>query len=589
MAQAHAGLRSFWKNLGSQGGHEAAELDAWLAGDRPVAVIVGPVGVRRQRVAAWARAVRSRGASEVDFVPMSTLLGTATVRDVLTLSFGLLPSSETAAFSIPRSCSELRAAMALTLQGVDWVSSLPTEEDPLFLWVLEGVDNLADGTLTDLFDPDQLGDGARVLLAVTNDEHEVLEFFGDDVAVLRMPPTTPSQAGQSSAARDLLGSALAPLSAADFAALNVPVPEGDLLIECVEGNWRLATEDARAEHARDHINIEHKIVEVGLGGSPRQRCAPYLVSYLGAHLTRTQGTLEQWMKLVSPERLVCWQTQPHWLVGFLSDVEQCFAAACRALERDANALTLAAAVRCVLVASSLFSKEGSRSRARDRTEPYRLPSVDLATSSGAEQERLVALSTLAHAVQDEAIAAAIRQASLDLGPVGEVSPRAVPAIVKKPANAVDTARLRAASPSELGRLLSARTPPSLAGHRREEIIACAEQTEDVYRVTAFAAAVAYAADEDRESLVQKAMDAYAEFGDDDCQRAVLALGPWMAEQEAVSLFCTLVAGDWGTTLPERLTGWAGVTDLIPLLHRLGGDEALHDVASEIIKVGQWLP
>ncbi|WP_437504918.1 hypothetical protein [Sorangium sp. So ce1099] len=157
-----------------QGPHALlAALDAWFSGGPACALVAGrDPGLRSALLARWALSVAERQAAEVIFVPVSPRYGTAVERDMLKLFFGLFRGTATAMFSRPRSPGELNSAIRLALMGVGWVSSVPDEENPRLLVILDGVERAADGWP----DPEapflsEPGEGARIVVSVDAAEH----------------------------------------------------------------------------------------------------------------------------------------------------------------------------------------------------------------------------------------------------------------------------------------------------------------------------------------------------------------------------------------------------------------------------------
>lgn len=102
-------------------------------------------GARTAPLARWALSIVERKAAEVIFVPVSPCFGTAIERDMLKLFFGLFRSSATAAFSRPRSPEELMLSIQMALRSVDRVSSVPSEECPQLVVIVDGIERAADG------------------------------------------------------------------------------------------------------------------------------------------------------------------------------------------------------------------------------------------------------------------------------------------------------------------------------------------------------------------------------------------------------------------------------------------------------------
>jgi hypothetical protein len=401
-------------------------------------------------------------------------------------------------------------------------------------------------------------------------------------------PVNSSELATPSAALDCLAVALSPLTESDLAMFGTQPPAPHPSIVHAENGWRWMSETLRASWPCDRQAIESQLVRAGIELGEHDIGSSYWVNYGAAHLVRKRAPLRDLMGLVTPQWMAAWQTQAPWLLGFATDVERASTAAMAELAMRPSAETLACVVRCVLVESSLFSKEGSRSCMRDRTAPYVLPAIDLAQPTGAAAERLVAITTLLSALGPQEHTAGLAHWVAQHNN-HDTPPAPVPRPNPKPPSDIDTTRLRGASVDEIGQWLSAADPPSLAGLPPNEIFELVARTEHVYRVTAYATAVAYLPESERPRAAQHAVDAYWEVGDCDTQRALLAIAPWMSDADAVDLFCELVGGEWGSTLADRLTGWCGITDLIPLMQRLGGGEALWQVADEIIDVADWLP
>ena len=72
----------------------------------------------------------------------------------------------------------------------------------------------------------------------------------------------------------------------------------------------------------------------------------------------------------------------------------------------------------------------------------------------------------------------------------------------------------------------------------------------------------------------------------DDLRRLFACAPWMSDGDARWLLCAVLGND---AEDDIFGGPRGLTDLAPLLLRLGGPAAIFDAAKVLVTVGRWLP
>ncbi|XXX76339.1 hypothetical protein WMF30_52690 [Sorangium sp. So ce134] len=593
-----------------------------------------------------------RRTAEVIFVPVSPRLATAVERDMLKLLFGLFKGTATAMFSRPRSPRELISAIQLALTGVGWVSSVPDEDNPRLLVILDGIERAADGW------PDPRapflgapGEGARIVVSVDSEAHvpsgvlwrDRLAWAAEEMAVISYPAERPSPDEAAGARRALASLGDTGLRAARvldaLAAVLAPVPRDDLLravgvdmaelqaferapepargfaVADDEGAYRFRDDAARACWATpDRLaTIEDAIVARGLtalrackaASEPRVAWPSYLVEYLGAHMTRRSAGVTDLMELVSPAWLALWMDRPGGLVGFLTDArrarraaEDALLAACRpGSESDRGAGAERAArlceiIWCTLAEGALCAKEGSREEARDPAEPYAEPTVDLTRPTGAARARAEALVTLASALTGPEQELVRRWAADACAGCGEILPRPIPYVATdhSAADPERTRRIRAgAKHEELDGYLARELVIRPTGLSPEEAWSLAESRAGESRMVAFAGILPDLPEEMREKAVREVMSAYWSHGDRLTLRILAACAPWMALADAARLLCNELGNDWTDEFPGMLVGFGSLTELSPLVRRLGGTAALVGVARAIADVGRWLP
>ncbi|WP_437527556.1 hypothetical protein WME79_43035 [Sorangium sp. So ce726] len=116
----------------------------------------------------------------------------------------------------------------------------------------------------------------------------------------------------------------------------------------------------------------------------------------------------------------------------------------------------------------------------------------------------------------------------------------------------------------------------------------AESREGESRMVSFAGILPDLPEEMRESAVREVMSSYWVHGDRLALRVLSACAPWMALADAARVLCSELGNDWTGDLPGMLVGFGSLTELSPLLLRLGGTAAIVGVARAIAEVGQWL-
>ncbi|WP_437590723.1 hypothetical protein [Sorangium sp. So ce1000] len=661
LARSHGGLAEFWRSVSEDILDPApqdaraplTELDDWFIGGPACALVVGPdPGFRSALLARWALSVAERRAAEVIFVPISARLGTAVERDMLKLLFGLFKGTPTAMFNRPRSPGELMSAIRLALMGVGWVSSVPDKDNPQLLVILDGVERAADGWP----DPQtpylsQPGEGAHIIVSVDAENHapsgtswrERLAWAAEQMMVIPCPTDRPSpdeaagarralgslgdEGGRAARVFDALASVLAPVSPDDLlgavgmapveldAFERAPEPARRLVVKGDEGAYRFRDDAGRASWTGpDHLAvIEDTIVARGLSAlrarkaasNPRLTWPPYLVEYLGAHMTRRSATVADRMELVSPAWLGIWSDGPGGIVGFLTDVDRARRAAQDALleachsrteidqaARAERAARLRDIIWCALVDEAICAKEGSRAEERDPTEPYTDPTVDLTRPTGAARERAEALVTFASLLAGSE-AALVRQWAMEAcAGHGEILPGTIPHVVtdRGAPDPERTRRIRAgAKHEEVDGYLSTDLVIRPTDLSPEEAWNLAECRKGESRMIAFAGILPDLREEMREKAVREVMSAYWAYGDRLALRVLSACAPWMALTDAAKIVCNELGNNWTGDLPGMLVGFGSITELAPLLLRLGGTAALVGAARAVVDVGRWLP
>lgn len=653
-ARSHRGLAAFHEDVarevagGPPGDDEAAlfaDLGEWLAIGGPRALLRGPSTAEHRRLLArWALSLARDGAAEVVYLPIDRAFGTAVERDALKLLFGQFPDASPAVFGRPRSPEELKLALRLALQGVSMVSSIPTEEAPHLVMILDGIDRAVDGWP----DPEspflaELGEGAHVLVTTGAGDPswgalrtcELLGWSVEETAVFEpalfeAPPPEAGRPGrgeisgvlgiQAIRALDALSAALAPVSSADLvAALGVSEDEvaalsGDavsrsgLVMRRGDGDFCFRDDAARAAWADPArvTELEDAVVQRGLGllrsGVDPATWSPYLVLHLGAHVERRSKDPAARIALVSPSWLDVWMRRSGGLLGFVTDVrrarraaEGALIAACAAegtSDDHSRAALLGAVIRCALVEGSLFAKERSREEDAYRTAPFVDSGVDLSQPTCAARARAEVLCTLAARLKG---ADQERVGSL-LAAMGDVAEGAAPLSVPEVLTAESDVD------PERGRLLrEGRTHDSMDGYlsRDLRIRGSGLGAEDAYRLAssregearmiAFAGILPDLPEERRRDAVREVVRSYSMYGDRLALRVLAACAPWMARDDAARIVCRALGNDWTETLAGMLSGFGGLAEMSPLLQRIGGSPGLVATAEEIAAVGRWLP
>jgi hypothetical protein len=371
-ASARTHLKRFWSGRGidlleaplspaEQSLHGA--LERWFASRAERALLEGADARARTKVAArLAVEVAHRRQAKVVFVPVSRALGTAVERDMLELFFALFDTSQSAVFSRPRTVRELVASISLGLQGVGWVSSLPDEDDPRLLVVVDGLEAAADGwprTQTPFLA--EIGEGVSALVTAaprpptgatgwldrlgwpaeaTTQLTTPGETEGGDGGASRVE-ASPVDRGSAVAApaaarvRAALGAALAPMSEHDLrqamglggedlaALLEEPSETAPWIRIDADGGPLWCADGAAATEAdAAHTRFEQAVVARGsdlLDAPAAEPWCAYGIEYLGAHMVRRACSAEELLRLVSPRWLAQWSSRPRALLGFLCD------------------------------------------------------------------------------------------------------------------------------------------------------------------------------------------------------------------------------------------------------------------------------
>lgn len=624
------------------------QLDRWFAEGPACALVSGEdPGARTALLARWAVSIAVRKAAEVIFVPVSPCLGTAVERDMLKLFFGLFRTSMTAVFSRPRSPAELMLSIRMALRDVGSVSSSPDEEDPQLLVIVDGIERAADGW------PDRrlpfLGEpyhGAHVIVSTSEESpstgrlnmrkrlawpakqasfFSIIEGHGSPAEAVAARRTLDSAGDTGRSAVRLfaaLATVLAPVSKEDLVSA-VGLSSTDL--EIVEHaqlspGGSISLNDDGKLHFRDDAtrarwapaergaSMEDAIVARGRaalasGAMAPEEWPPYLVEYLGAHMKRRSADVSELMELVSPEWLRIWMSRPGGLVGFSTDARRARRAAEDALfdacgpERAVagapeTAALLHAVIRCALVEGALFAKEGSRDDASYRMEPFADSTVDLRRATGAARERAEALVTFASLLTGSEQQLVQGWATDACAGLDEILPRPIPHVTtdRSAADPERTRRIRAgATYDEVDEYLSRDMVIRPTDLSPDEAWRLAESREGESRMVTFAGILPDLPEDMREKAVREVMSAYWAHGDRLALRVLSACAPWMALADAAMVVCSELGNDWTSDFPGMLVGFGSITELSPLLRRLGGTAALVGAARAIADVGQWLP
>ncbi|WP_437854089.1 hypothetical protein [Sorangium sp. So ce363] len=625
------------------------QLDDWLVGGPPCGMVVSAnPAARTALLARWALSIVERKSAEVIFVPVSPCLGTAVERDVLKLLFGLFRSSETAVFSRPRSPEELMLSIRMALRGVDSVSSVPDEECPQLLVIVDGIERAADGWphrrmpfLGEAYD------GAHILVSTSPEDssarglglHERLAWSREKTSVFLIASESESPEGTAQAQRtveragdvapssvrffDALGTVLAPVSNDDLvSALGLDTTEVEafkdgphaaqrLVLLSDDGKFSFRDDATRAGWTMETnkvASIEDALIVRGLAALTRGAISPeawpsYLVEYLGAHMKRRSVSIFDLLTLVSPEWLRIWMSHPGGLVGFTTDArraryaaEDALIEACRperaAAAAQERATLLCVVVRCALVEASLFAKEGGIEEVDYRTAPYVEPTVDVTKPTGAMRERAEALVTFASLLTGSEQQLVRGWATDACAGLDEIVPRPIPYVATDPSSADPerTRRIRAgATYDEVDGYLSRDMVIRPTDLSPDEAWRLAESREGESRMVSFAGILPDLPEDMREKAVREVMSAYWAHGDRLALRVLSACAPWMALPDAAMVMCNELGNDWTGDLPGMLVGFGSLTELSPLLLRLGGAAAIVGVARAIAEVGQWLP
>ncbi|KYF97299.1 hypothetical protein BE20_39050 [Sorangium cellulosum] len=657
-ARSHRGLAAFWRVIAEEVLVRPTppetlslltQLDDWLAGGPACALAVSAdPRARTALLARWAISIVEREAAEVIFVPVSPCFGTAVERDMLKLFFGLFRSSTTAVFSRPRSPEELMLSIRMALRSVDSVSSVPSEECPQLLVIVDGLERAADGWphrrmpfLGDVYD------GAHIIVSTSPESssahglglHERLAWSREQTSLFFLAREIDTSEKSTQAREvieragevepslirffDALGTALAPVSNDDLVSAigldgtaleafkNGPLSAHEPLVVSDNEKYSFRDDATRASwmvDANKVASVEDAIIGRGLAALTRgavvpDAWSPYLVEYLGAHMQRRSVSVPELMRLVSPEWLQIWMSRPGGLVGFTTDARRARYAAedalasacspeCAGVAQQDRATLLCAIVRCALVEGSLFAKEGSHEQSDYRTGPYVESSVDLSRPTGAARERAEALMTLASVLTGSEQQLVQRWAADACAGLGEVFPRPIPYVAtdQSAADPERVRRIRAGAKHEevdgyLARDLVIR-PTDLSP---EEAWSLAESRDGESRMVAFAGILPDLPDEMREKAVREVIAAYWAHGDRLALRILAACAPWMSLADAAKVLCNELGNDWTDEYPGMLVGFGSLTELSPLVRRLGGTAALVGVARAIADVGRWLP
>lgn len=259
-------------------------------------------------------------------------------------------------------------------------------------------------------------------------------------------------------------------------------------------------------------------------------------------------------------------------------------------EDRADVADLDTLLRAVLVGASIISKLEAQGRPRGPFAP--VDAFDGSIATGANADRRWALATLVQALDDDGLRAGfapISDGTVEPAPSPLDSPALDSPALESVAPPPPREPLLDLAPTRLALVLSSSAPPSIDGVDCARLADRLDEVEGPMRVTALAAVANQLPAAERPPIVARAVDAYWAVGDRDTERVLIGLAPFMTLRDATELLVELLAGPAGSTLSERLTGWGGIIDLIPLLRRVGGDEALLTAICAIGDVADWLP
>jgi len=521
-------------------------------------------------------------------------------------------------------------------------------EDPAVLLIIDGLERTADPVSTErVLYLDDSSEAVRILVSVGASSpsenaltwRETHYWAQEDTTVFELPAVSvPAEEAVTRArqaleligekgrlaarALDALSAVLAPIAREDLTtSVGLPVAAvqaldaallavSELVVVEQDGTYHLRDDAVRARWAAsvDTDAIEDAIIARGLSslvsGKPPEGTdtwPAYLVEYLGAHRVRRGAARADLMRLVSPAWLAIWMRRPGGLVGFVTDARRVRLAAEEAL-RDATTESerrsaLHDVVWCAVVEASLFAKGGSRHRERDLTQPYREPTVDLAQPTGAARARAETLCTLAGLLsgpEHEQVVTWVEEARAMLGDGPELKPRPILEVEWEPATLAQVEpelarRLREKDrdPFSFTCLIDNNARASCLVLGLDETLAYARATEDYWHGPLFAKIAPYLPDPLRRQVVAEAVDSSSLLQPDrEGLPRLFACAPWMSDDDACWLFCGVLGNNWEDDL---FAGPRGLTDLAPLLLRLGGEAAIFDVASTLVTVGRWLP
>jgi len=226
------------------------------------------------------------------------------------------------------------------------------------------------------------------------------------------------------------------------------------------------------------------------------------------------------------------------------------------------------------------------------------PKVDLERPTSASRARAATLRTLAGllsgAEHDEVITW-VEEARATLGAEPELEPRPVPEVAWKPATSAEVdpelaRRLRDEDAHDFYSFTAlidnnARAACLILGP--EETLAHARAAKDYWNGPLLAEIAPHLPDPLRRQVVAEAVEAFSLLRPErDDLRRLFACAPWMSDDDASWLLCAVIGND---SEDDLFAGPRGLTDLAPLLLRLGGPAAIFDAASTLVTVGRWLP
>jgi len=609
-------------------------LQSWLGGQLPFALVMGDDEARRTTtLARFAISALERPNMTVVFLPISACFGTAAEHDALQVLYGLLATSPSLLRGQPRSPNELRWAISAATRGDI------AEGEPQLLVIVDGIERAAD------WDPDRGvhfldggGHGIHILVSAgqSSPEEDLREWQRrlqwDSSRCFELNLAKESQDSErivafaraaldrnEAAALDMLAVCLAPIAPEELAVIGdyapppsmqtaslVPDHLAALTVTDPEGTWHFRTDSFRSawRAAIDTASVEdlllQKATDLLEGKSSVATASEYLLRYAGTYCARTEVPLAIWAAIGSPRWLAVWNRLDSGLIGYAADLRRARDAAQQVLiagsSYDAESReALRLVVWCALLEGALFDAEASNREAQTPKPLARTPGLILSFDAEARHARAAALLKLQSAVtgkEREIISAWADEATVQTSAEAAVTPVSIPdgdsQQPRAPADTHSGEELRSMSPVALGVHIVNDAASVLLALGAEVTLRSATTAPASVRAAALANLVPHLSEPSRSLAAGEAVQAFREHPDRDALQALFACAPWMSFGDAAWLLCSELGNDWhDSALRDRLIGWAGITEMIPLLQRIGGSQALVDGAGAIARLTHW--